>query len=91
MVTHLKSSVFEKYTSIAGEILVDQPDKRPTRKVMGGAVAGGATGAMATLLIVIWNMAGIDEPLSVEAAGAIVAAFAVVGDFVGGYFTRERI
>ena len=91
MVTHLKPSALEEFTGIAGQVLVDQPDKRPTRKVMGGAVAGGASGAMATLLIVIWNMAGIDEPLSVEAAGAIVAAFAVVGDFVGGYFTRERI
>lgn len=64
-----------------------QPRKAPTRKVAfgtAGAAVAGSGGAVA--LIWVGSLLGFDIPLPVA-----VFACGVIGSFLGGYFSTERL
>ncbi len=66
--------------------LVDQPSLAPTRKI----AVGGAVGAFAFVLIVVWNRMFPDNPLSTEYATEIVSALILAVTLITQYFVRNR-
>lgn len=56
-----------------------QPSAVPTRKV----AAGGVGGAIATILVWVLRLFGVEAP------GEVAAAFATAFGFIVAYFTRE--
>ena len=66
--------------------LVDQPTQAPTRKV----VVGGIAGAVAFVVMVLWNKAFPDTPLAAEYATEIAGAVVLLVTLVTQYFTRNR-
>jgi hypothetical protein len=66
--------------------LTDQPTPKPTRKVLGGSVAG----SVAVIVLVAASAAGLDVP-GLDLDGLDVgAALGVVVTAAGAYLTRSR-
>lgn len=66
--------------------LVDQPSSMPTRKL----VVGGMVGALAFLVMAIWNRLFPDLPLPAEYATEIAGGVILLATLVSQYFTRNR-
>jgi hypothetical protein len=66
--------------------LVDQPTPMPTRKVL----AGGLAGAVAFMIVVIWNRLFPESPIPADYATAIAGAVVYIATILTQYFVRNR-
>jgi len=86
----MTDSIVYQPATVATTVLIDQPGKAPSRKVVAAGI-GSAIGAVVTILALI----GIDVPddvadqVTTAIEAAAVAVPALVG-WISAYYTRDR-
>jgi hypothetical protein len=74
-------------------VLIDQPDKRPTRKVAASTVAQAVTSLFVMVTALGFDVPQVIRDATIEVVVAVVAiaqAAPLIAGYVSAWFTRER-